>query len=456
MRLTSHSFLLSLALFSAGCTSIDSNTPKTLSPLGGEGLTTPYSNHKAFSQRAFEMDHDTQDREALGRSFFTIPWVEAPSATTARDGLGPLFSANTCVHCHPNMGAGAPLNADGSMRRSLVLRLSHMDKIDPIYGTQLNVHGVFGVTPEGTPKVSYQTKTITYPDGKRVDLRVPSYHVEDLGYGEMAKETMLAPHIAQPLIGLGLLEAIKEADILANVDAQDKNHDGISGRANYPIDPSTHEKALGRFAWKADAVSVKAQSAGAFINDMGITTPLYPNETCTDAQEACLNSTRGEDAFDAPENILDAVAFFVQTRAVPAQRTPNGTNVLKGYEAFNEANCAACHTPTFTTGNHEIAAFSNKTIHPFTDLLLHDMGEDLSDHRPSYDATGREWRTAPLWGVGLRATISGEAFYLHDGRARTLEEAILWHGGEALSAKERFMSFPQEKREHLLAFLRSL
>jgi len=422
-----------------------------------------FTNNKtkdAFSQPISNLSYEEEDKFILGKSFFTIPWVEAPSATTARDGIGPLFSANTCKTCHPNNGAGTALDKQGEMSRSLLLRLSHKNsnnqkllningfEPDSTYGTQLSRNGNHKVPFEGTPKVTYQEIKGTYPDGTKFSLRKPSYSIENLNYGALDKETVIAPRIGSALIGLGLLERISEKDLLAYADENDINNDGISGKANYAYSPELNKTVMGRFTWKASATSVKHQSAAAAHNDMGLSNPLFPLHNCSSKQKACLEEAKkGEHTFDLPQKRLDAIAFYLSNLAIPKAR-----EIKKHKEAqklFTSLSCIKCHVSNYTTKG-------GIKIHPYSDLLLHDMGEDLADGRSEFLATAKEWRTAPLWGMGLYKTVSKEANFLHDGRARSIEEAILWHGGEAQKSKDAFMQLSVTKRKKLLLFLETI
>lgn len=405
-------------------------------------LSQPYGN---FSD-------EESERFILGKSFFRIPWVEAPSATTARDGLGPLFSANTCISCHPYNGAGSVYGSNGEISRSLVTRFSLRGQSDskngfipdPIYGAQLSINGVKGVAFEGKPTLVYEAVMSEYPDGGRVELRRPMAGVKELGYGALHSDTVISNRLAPPLIGLGLLNQIRDEEILSREDAEDKDNDGISGRANRVIDPVSGKRAIGRFTWKASAVSVRHQVASAFHNDMGLTTSIYPNENCTSSQKECVNAPKGRDVLDVPDDRLDAVTFYVSHLRIPKPSVKP-----KGKVLFAQIGCTSCHTPSVTLAN-------GKTIEPYSDLLLHDMGSDLSDGRIEFAANEREWRTAALWGIGKRTLVLGQRNYLHDGRARTIEEAILWHGGEAKGSQERFRSLSRSERQHIIQFLEGL
>jgi len=286
-------------------------------------------------------------------------------------------------------------------------------------------------------------------------LRRPVYSLQNAAYGEPDPEMMISPRVANQMIGLGLLEAVPEEAILALADPDDRDGDGISGRPNYVRDVAGDRTVLGRFGWKANEPTVAQQTAGAFLGDMGITTPVFPEQNCTDAIAGCATAADGGSPEIEPDD-FQKVVLYASTLAVPARRDWDDPQVLQGKALFNEIGCTACHKPILATGAHPtIPALSNQTIRPYTDLLLHDMGEGLADGRPDYEADGREWRTPPLWGIGLIETVNGHTHFLHDGRARNLTEAILWHGGEAQAARDRFAVLGQTEREALLRFLNS-
>lgn len=437
------------ALWLSGCFEAD-NEHKTsvnmLTALPKEMVSSDRSK-QAFSHPFDGMDNTATDRFVLGRSFFHIPWVQAPSATTARDGLGPLFSANTCVNCHTRNGAGVAVDAAGRMQRSLLLRLAKDVGGDPVYGVQLSMNGTHDTPYEGVSRVTYSEKPGRYPDGTPYTLRAPVYSVTQLQYGPLDPGTLLSPRIAPALIGMGLIEAIPEAAILAAVDVEDADNDGISGKANRVLDPDRNITVAGRFTWKAAAPSIRFQSANAASNDMGLTSPLFPRETCTPVQTACLKAPKGRHAYDLPGQRLDAIAYYVTHLKVPKPRP--GAEDAAAKKLFARLSCDRCHTPSFTTQK-------GRKIAPFSDFLLHDMGPALADGAMDHGAEGSEWRTAPLWGIGLYQTVSGEANYLHDGRARSIEEAILWHGGEAQAARTAFMALDTVERAMLINYVGAL
>ena len=259
--------------------------------------------------------------------------------------------------------------------------------------------------------------------------------------------------MAPPVFGLGLLEAIAESTILANQDINDADGNGISGKANYVYDVASGQTKLGRFGWKANTSTVLEQCVGAYNGDMGITSYYLPAETG-------YGQSNGDDGLgDDPEvtkEVIDDVVFYCKTLGVPAARNIEDPAVIKGEKLFGQISCAKCHIPEIKTGNSNIPVLAHQTIYPYSDMLLHDMGDGLADNRPDYLASGREWKTRPLWGIGLTNVVNGHTDYLHDGRAKNITEAILWHGGEALDSKNEFKALSKEDRQNVLAFINSL
>lgn len=328
---------------------------------------------------------------------------------------------------------------------------------EPNYGGQLQHRAILDVEAEGTVFLDYTEQTGTYADGEEYTLRSPLYRFENLAFGPLAADVLTSGRLAPAVIGLGLLEAIPAEDLLALADPNDADGDGISGRPNYPFDPISGAPQLGRFGWKANQVGLEQQNTGAFLGDMGITSALHPTQNCTGSQVGCLEAfDAGVEEADA--KVVDRVTFYTRTLAVPARRDVDDAEVLAGRALFEDAGCATCHIPSFVTGDPfpELPQAAEQLIWPYTDLLLHDMGEELGDGRPDYDATGTEWRTPPLWGLGLIEAVNEHRFLLHDGRARNVAEAILWHGGEASASRDAFMEMARTDRERLKLFLESL
>ncbi len=407
---------------------------------------------------------------SVGNSFFRNPWVQAPASTDARDGLGPLFNTNGCQNCHIKDGRGHPPEEGDIHAVSMLVRLSipavtpEQKKAyilnggipEPTYGSQLQDFALQDQKPEGKISITYTDVPVQFKDGETVILRKPSLKITDLGYGDMHPDTLFSARVAPPMIGLGLLESISDETILAWADEDDSNHDGISGKVNRVWDIKKGDFALGRFGWKAGQPTLMQQNAAAFNGDVGLTSHLFPNENCTSKQAICDELPNGGDP-EVSQNILDFVEFYSQHLAVPVRRNINDAQVQLGQKIFASAGCESCHkTNVKTIKRADLPALSEQNIHPYTDLLLHDMGEGLADNRPEYLANGREWRTPPLWGLGYTEEVNGHTFYLHDGRARNVLEAVLWHGGEAEASKQNILILSKSERDALIAFLDSL
>lgn len=428
---------------------------------GGEASVNDAS-PLAFSMPISGLSNDDELLFAVGNSFFRQNWVTAPSSTTARDGLGPFFNARSCSGCHFQDGRGRPPEFAGELSTGLLIRLSvsgagpHGEPLpDPSYGGQLQDQAIANIPVEGSYSISYSEMQGQFADGTSYTLRKPTYQLNLTGYGGGAG-VMTSPRVANQMIGLGLLEALSEATILERADEMDSDGDGISGRPNIVWDQIAQTNALGRFGWKANQPNLLQQSAGAFLGDMGITTFLNPVENCTSAEFDCQNAQNGGSP-EIEDDDLFKVELYSSSLAVPVRRNHNAENVLRGKEVFFKIGCENCHRSKMVTGTHpKLSAVSGQTIFPYTDLLLHDMGDDLSDGRPDFLATGNEWRTPPLWGIGLFQTVNGHTYYMHDGRARNLEEAILWHSGEASSSREQYKQLSAAQRQELIDFLNSL
>lgn len=436
---------------------------------------TPDAN--AFSLPSDNLSFEDELTFKVGNGLFRKLWVSAPSSTLASDGLGPLYNARSCQRCHLKDGRGHPPATPDDNAISMFLRISipggPEDRIaeiedyiatqpDPNYGTQLQDFSLPDHAAEYSLAVEYEEIAVALSGGEVATLRKPSYTAADLGYGPLHPEAMLSPRVAPQMIGLGLLEAIPAADILAKADPDDADGDGISGRANIVWSVEFDQPMLGRFGLKAGAPTVRHQSAGAFAGDIGISTPLFPGAwgECTEVQAACRAARHGDGddrVFEISEEGLDLVTFYSRNLGVPARRNVDDPEVLRGKEVFYTTGCQSCHTPKHVTHRlKDRPEQSFQLIWPYTDLLLHDMGPGLADGRPEARATGREWRTPPLWGIGLTEQVSGHTQFLHDGRARSLLEAVLWHGGEAQPHRDAVVEMPPEDRAALIRFLESL
>jgi CxxC motif-containing protein (DUF1111 family) len=445
----------------------------------GAATSTKLVNRDAFSQSLANLTFAEEEDFKLGNALFRKTWVSSPSSTQASDGLGPLFNARSCQLCHLKDGRGHPPRVPGEAMTSTLLRLSVPPRSEaerqaladkrllripePTYGGQLQDYAVPGLKREASVEVGYEEIPVTLAGGETASLRKPTWRIVNANYGPLDPEVMISPRVAPQMIGLGLIEAIHEADIRALADPDDRDGDGISGRLSEVRDPDTGELTLGRFGWKASQPTVEQQAADAFADDIGISSPKAPRHfgDCTEAEAACLAMANGVQArlgdTEAPDPILDLVTFYSRNLAVPARREVDDPTVLHGKALFHDVGCTSCHTPKFVTRRDAPQpAHQFQLIWPYTDLLLHDMGEGLADNAPVGDAGGSEWRTPPLWGIGLTETVSDHTLFLHDGRARNLLEAILWHGGEAEAARDEVAAMTPDDRAALIRFLESL
>lgn len=455
-----------LALVVVACSDGGDSTPTTtgrpsdaaLALSGGEG-TVFNDSSDAFAQGMPTLSREERRAFAVGNSFFTQNWVTAPSSTAGRDGLGPLLNAQSCSSCHFKDGRGAPPLTADDPQRGLLLRLSVPGpdgEAVPLenYGDQLQDRSINGVPAEGTMVITYDEVQGTYADGTAYTLQAPSYSIGSPAYGPIPDDVMISPRVAPAVFGVGLLQAVPESTILSAADPDDADGNGISGRPNHAPDESG-AMVLGRFGWKANVATVNQQNTNAFHGDIGITSTLRPDQECTVAETACSDAPTGG-APEIDDQKVQRVEFYTRTLAVPARRNVAEPAAVQGEALFTSIGCSSCHTPEMQTGDSDIGALKDQTIRPYTDLLLHDMGQGLADNRPDRDATGTEWRTAPLWGIGLVETVNGHTRFMHDGRARDLTEAILWHGGEAADAQNRFRQLSAAERAALISFLESL
>lgn len=420
----------------------------------------------AFGQSAFALPAPNLDAKQLrdfsfGNRLFNTNWVIAGSSTASFDGLGPLFNRVSCSGCHVRDGRGRPPEP-GEAMESMLVRVSVPGKDahggplgHPVYGDQIQDRAIPGHKPEAQVVLTWEEIGGTYSDGEAYSLRRPRIELRDPAYGPLGKNLLMSPRTAQGMVGLGLLEAVPDEAVLGMADPDDADGDGISGRVNRVWNGALQATSIGRFGWKANQPSIRQQVAGAAAGDIGITSTVAPADSCMPPEKACREALSGGTP-ELSDEFLNKLVLYSRTLAVPNRRNAGDSQVERGGALFAAAGCVACHRPTLQTGEHELAQVSRQTIHPFTDLLLHDMGEGLADGRPDFEASGSEWRTSPLWGLGLIPDVNGHELLLHDGRARGPAEAILWHGGEASRSRDNFHAMARADREALIAFLRSL
>ncbi len=424
----------SLAVIFHGCdvfNTTDNNSGPAFSneEVNSGGATTVHQRDKnAFSRPAANLSDKALEKHAAGDVNFEDSFVTAPAAIDG--GLGPLYNNTSCISCHVNDGRGKPFFDDGRIS-SVLVRLSHNGNEPglPIpvegFGLQLQNKSVFNKVSEAEVEVIYEYVQKELADGTTIKLRKPTYQLLD-------------PYTPLP----------------ANVQTSVRTAPPVFGKPNYVTNDKTGQRQLGRFGWKANQPTVLQQVAVAYNQDMGITSPYYKKENIyqnTEAQDGL------DDDPEISQQTLDQTTFYVETLGVPAKRNVNDPMVKRGKKLFNRAGCQSCHTPRYTTGtNADIPAVSNQVIFPYTDLLLHDMGKELADHRSDFEASGREWRTAPLWGIGLVESINGHQSFLHDGRAQSILEAILWHGGEGQKSREFVKQLSKTDRRALVAFVKSI
>jgi CxxC motif-containing protein (DUF1111 family) len=444
----------------------------------GAATVRLHKKNRAFSQASGNISFEKELDFKVGNGLFRKLWVSSPASTIASDGLGPLYNARACQRCHIKDGRGHPPEGPEDNPISMLLRVSipgnetsasteiteYLATLpEPTYGRQLQDFSIAGQPSEYRLKITYSEFDVPLSEGETARLRSPSYHTANLGYGALHPATMISPRVAPQMIGLGLLEAIPVKDILANADPDDQNGDGVSGRPNIVWSLEYDKPMLGRFGLKAGNPTLWQQAADAFAGDIGISNPLFPEPwgECTVNQPDCRRALHGDHpaqgGYEIDYDAMELVTYYTRNLAVPVRRNIDDPQVLRGKQIFYQTGCIACHTPKYVT--HRLPdrpEQSFQLIWPYSDLLLHDMGDGLADHMPEARATGREWRTPPLWGIGLTQQVSGHSYFLHDGRARSLLEAVLWHGGEAKASREAVITMPKDDRDALLQFLESL
>lgn len=446
---------------------------------GGQG-TVFVENKNAYSLPLKNLKAEKRINFFVGNSMFRREWIPPSEIHIAKDGLGPFFNANSCVACHINDGRGhlPNLNLEYDDAISLVIALAippqselhktQLDSLmlknipDPEYGSQLSDFAVDKLDPEGKVRIEYDYFPVMFDNGKIVNLRKPKFSLFKLKYGPLHNEIQISARIAQPMIGLGLIENIDPEDILINADPNDENQDGISGKANKVLDEATKKITLGRFGWKAAQPSILQQTVDALYHDMGLSSTLTSSiNNCSKNQNECKSMPNGNSAnyddVEVSNEQIDLMVFYQKHLSPPGRRNVNDPDVLAGKKIFFKSNCNACHVQKYTTTyNANNPSLSKQLIWPYSDFLLHDMGKDLADNLTEFKASGKEWRTPPLWGIGLANVVSDESNFLHDGRAKNILEAILWHGGEAEQSKKQILKLSLKELDQLLKFVKSL
>ncbi|MDE2599386.1 MAG: thiol oxidoreductase [Rhodocyclaceae bacterium] len=427
-------------------------------------LGTNNITHEAFTQPLSIMPDSAREAFFRGRSLFRQNWVIAPAGDDQVDGLGPLHNRISCISCHAANGKGHAPNGPHEKAGFLLVRLSVPGANPnggplphPVYGDQLNEDAIPGVPAEGRVQIHWREHKVTLTGGEVVRLRSPRIAFRDLAYGPMGK-VQTSARIGPAVFGLGLLDAVP-VEALEKLAAENQAY-GVRGKLNLVHDAASAQTMPGRFGLKANRSVLRDQIAGAMIGDLGITSTLFTEENCMPAQKQCRQAPNGNSPdghSELNDEQLDELERYLAFLAPPLPRNMNAPEVEQGRRLFNDMGCAACHRPQLPLGRHKLLGdLRGQNIAPYTDLLVHDMGADLADHRSDFRAGGREWRTAPLWGAGLLKKMNARVGYLHDGRARTVQEAILWHGGSASPARNNYSQAPRDQRNAVLSFIGSL
>jgi CxxC motif-containing protein (DUF1111 family) len=453
--------LVSAALVLSGCHEPgEISVPNLDERMSGGLLATTFdAGASAYGQPVAGLSPRDEQVFAFGDKMFDTRFVQGPASVFS--GLGPLYNQTSCAGCHNHEGRGR-MPDFGDQYESVLFKISLPGKDEygaplpvPGFGHQIQDRAVFGENPEARVRVEWLDKDFTFPDGTKTSLRFPNFTVQN-AYRPFPAGVLLSPRLTRPNYGMGLVDAIPEENILKNADPNDANKDGISGKANYVFDYiNGRNRVLGKIGWKASVVNVKSQVAKALLEDIGVTSSIFPQKIGID-QEQYRSAYVGPGP-DVPDSVIHALTFYMQSLCVPARRNVDDPDVVKGQALFNGIGCVKCHVDVQKTKvDSRFRPVSGQTIRPYSDFLLHDMGPDLSDGRPEYEAEASEWRTPPLWGIGLSKKVSGHGQLLHDGRARSFEEAILWHGGEAEKARNSYSRLTAASRKSLQKFLESL
>ncbi len=451
----------------------ESATTEPIEPRSG-GMTTSFNDtSEAFAKTARNINSRERVVFAQGTEVFNAYWTADPNDEFG--GLGPNFDMVACAPCHVNDGRGTGPATDGPLPDGMITKLATDDpSMFERFGKQITRQHTEG-TPEAQVSVVYEEVPGEFADGETYSLRRPTYVVEPGDGGPLDGDAVLGVRQAPQLSGMGLLELLPEADLEELADPEDEDGDGISGRLSEGTDLLTDTKMLGRFGWNASVPTIEQQAATALAGDMSLTSRYFPGDECLDGGECERHGSpttsrwtvsdqgsRGPEESDedsdweVTDEQLFELTIYTMGLGVPAIRDVEDPEVLRGRDLFEDAGCTSCHAGGFTTGKGYMQGLSNQPVNPFTDLLLHDMGEELGDMTVSGDTVPTEWRTPPLWGIGLVETVNGHTTFLHDGRARNLEEAVLWHGGEAEATRDAYRTMDADDRAAVIRYLESL
>ena len=429
---------------------------------GGAG-TIDKIGRNAFSHHFTNLSFEQKQDFLIGNAFFREVWIASPSSTKSSDGLGPLYNARACQSCHIKDGRGHLPKTEKPL--STVIKIGEYQgfRLLPhkVYGKQLQFFAIPGISLESEINLSYKSREKNYNYKDKISFEYPFVNFTDLKYGKVDKTNSLSLRVSPQVIGVGLLEAIETSDILKNEDINDTNGDGVSGVAR-KLKYSNGETKIGRFGIRASTPDLFVQTGTAFMHDMGLSNSVGNNPfgDCTENQKECLKYPTGIDkksTFEVDDEVMDKIVFYLSSLSPPKRRNVTNKDVLLGKKIFYEAKCTSCHTPKYVTSkNAKFDFLKFQLIWPYTDLLLHDMGDELADKDLDGNVTNKEWKTPPLWGIGYAKEVNPRATFLHDGRAKTIMEAVLWHSGEAKKSIDFLIENYKDDLDKLDAFLNSL
>ena len=429
---------------------------------GGAG-TIENTGKNAYSQHLTTLSFEDRQNFLIGNGFFRKLWIAAPSSTISSDGLGPIYNARACQSCHIKDGRGHLPETEKPL--SLVVKIGEYKNLnlipDQIYGKQFQFFAIPGMSAEVQGNIIKEEYITNLNNNYNLHSKKVDFDIQSLNFGDIKTKNSMSLRISPQVYGVGLIDSIEESDILVKSDENDLDGDGISGIARIVKDEQGKDR-VGRFGIRASTPNLTVQSGVAFMHDMGISNPVGKNAygDCTKKQKDCFKFTTGinkNDKVEVSEEILEKVVFYLSSLSPPKRRNVNDKDVLRGKEIFYESKCTSCHTPKYVTSkNAKFDFLKFQLIWPYSDFLLHDMGDNLADKNLEGKITNREWKTPALWGIGLAKKVNSRATFLHDGRAETILEAILLHGGEASYSIEYLLQNHKNELQELLKFVESL